>query len=64
MSHRYPTPKAFLEADTRKLESLRQYFKSFVPAHHNVNNQGCGTSTTPRDSKRKRGGDENKPRKK
>lgn len=64
MSHRYPTLKAFLEADTRKLESLRQCPKSFVPVHHNANNQGGVTSTTPSDSKRKREDDENKPRKK
>ncbi|CAD6243637.1 GSCOCT00014213001.2-RA-CDS [Cotesia congregata] len=64
LSHRYLTLKAFLEADTRKLEGMRQCSKSSVPVHHNVNNQGCVTSTTTSDGKRKREDDENKLRKK
>ncbi|CAH2088527.1 unnamed protein product [Euphydryas editha] len=40
LSHRYPTLKAFLEDDTRKLEGMRQCSRSSVPVHHNVNNQG------------------------
>ncbi|CAG18437.1 hypothetical protein CcBV_32.7 [Bracoviriform congregatae] len=51
LSHRYLTLKAFLEADTRKLEGMRQCSKSSVPVHHNVNNQGCVTSTTTSDEK-------------
>ncbi|XP_074097990.1 uncharacterized protein LOC141526792 isoform X4 [Cotesia typhae] len=64
ISERYPTLRAFLEADARKIKSLRQYFQSFVPAHHSVNSQECVPSTTSSDRKRKQEDDDNKPRKK
>lgn len=64
MSERYPTLRAFLEADAKKIKSLRQYSQSFVPAHHSVSSQECVTSTTSSDGKRKKKDDDNKPRKK